>query len=114
MPGKPKILMIIPVLIVLVFFNAKVDFEHVSNRSATPNFKFERFPSPSKDDAATTAKLTLVDGTPDGGSADLTALTDGKVPAHADEPGANFYFNTGTMGGRIRMDFPAALDITQI
>ena len=97
-----------------LFFSAQIDFEHVSNRSATPNFKFERFPSPSKADAATTAKLTLVDGTPDGGSADLTALNDGKAPTQADEPGANFYFNAGTMGGRIRMDFPAPLDITQI
>lgn len=114
MPGTPKILLILPVIILLVFFNAKVDFEHVSNRSATPNFVFERFPSPRKDDAATNAKLTLVDGTPDGGSADLSALTDGQVPTHADEPGANFYFDAGTMGGRIRMDFSSPIDITQI
>src|ERR1043166_6712655 len=114
MPGTPKILMILPVLIVLVFFNAQVDFERVPNQSATRSFKFQRFPSPSKDDAASTAKLILVDGTPDGGSAELSALTDGQVPTHADEPGANFYFNAGTMGGRIRMDFPGPLDITQI
>src|SRR5690349_11305258 len=114
MPGTPKMGMITPVLIVLVFFNAQVDFEHVSNRSATPNFKFERFPSPGKDDAASTAKLTLVDGKPDDGSADLSALTDGQVPTHADEPGANFYFDAGTMGGRIRMDFGSPIDITQI
>jgi len=114
MPGTPKMRMITPVLIVLVFFNAQVDFEHVSNRSATPNFKFERFPSPGKDDAASTAKLTLVDGKPDDGSADLSALTDGQVPTHADEPGANFYFDAGTMGGRIRMDFGSPIDITQI
>ena len=106
--------MILPVLIVLVFFNAQVDFERVPNQSATRSFKFQRFPSPSKDDAASTAKLILVDGTPDGGSAELSALTDGQVPTHADEPGANFYFNAGTMGGRIRMDFPGPLDITQI
>jgi hypothetical protein len=106
--------MITLLLIVLVFFNPQVDFEHVSNLLATPNFKFERFPSPSKSDAATNAKLTLVDGTPDGGSADLSALTDGNVPTHADEPAANFYFDAGTMGGRIRMDFPATLDIAQI
>ena len=114
MPGTPKILMITPVLIVLVFFNVQVDFVHVSNRSATPNFKFEHFPSPSKEDAASNAKLTLVDGTPDDGSADLSALTDGQVPTHADEPGANFYFDAGTMGGRIRMDLGSQIDITQI
>jgi len=104
----------LPLLTVALFLNPQVDFEHISNRLATANFKFERFPSPSKSDAATNAKLTLVDGTPDGGSAELSALTDGNVPTHADEPGANFYFDAGTMGGRIRMDFPATLDIAQI
>ena len=106
--------MILALLIVPVFLNPGVEFEHVPNRSATPNFKFEHFPSPNKNDAASTAKLTLVDGTPDDGSADLSALTDGQVPTHADEPGANFYFDAGTMGGRIRMDFGSPIDITQI
>ena len=109
-----KILPILLLLIIPLLLSAQVDFEHVSNRSATPNFKFERFPSPGKDDAASTAKLTLVDGKPDDGSADLSALTDGQVPTHADEPGANFYFDAGTMGGRIRMDFGSPIDITQI
>jgi hypothetical protein len=108
-----KIVLILS-LFVALFPNAHVDFEHISNRSATANFKFERFPSPSKDDAASTAKLTLVDGKPDDGSADLSALTDGQVPTHEDEPGANFYFDAGTMGGRIRMDFGSPIDITQI
>jgi len=114
MPATLKILLTLLVLIVPVFLNAQVEFEHVPNRSATADFKFDRLPSPRKDDAATTAKLTLVDGTPDGGSAELNALTDGQVPAHADEPGANFYFDAGTMGGRIRMDFPAPVEIKQI
>jgi hypothetical protein len=55
---------ILPILLLPLLLSAQVDFEHVSNRSATPNFKFERFPSPGKDDAASTAKLTLVDGKP--------------------------------------------------
>jgi len=94
--------------------SVQVDFEHVPNRSATANFKFPTLPAPSKDDAASTARLTLVDGAPDEGSAELSALTDGKLPTEADEPGANFYFDAGTMGGRIRMDFAAPLEITQI
>ena len=107
-------LVVLALITLPIFFNAQIDSEHIPNRFATPTFKFQRLPSPSKDDAASGAKLTLVDGTPDGGSAELSALTDGQVPAHADEPGSNFYFNAGTMGGRIRMDFPASLDITQI
>ena len=103
-------------LLILVpfFFDAHMDIEHIPNRSANASFKFQRIPSPSKDDAATTAKLTLVDGTPDGGSAELSALTDGQVPTQSDEPGANFYFNAGTMGGRFRMDFATPLEVMQI
>ena len=114
MSTTTELLFILILLSGSLFFKAEVNFEHIPNRSATPSFKFQRFPPPSRNDAATTAKLTLVDGTPDSGAAELSALTDGKVPAHADEPGANFYFNAGTMGGRIRMDFSAPLDITQI
>jgi hypothetical protein len=51
---------------------------------------------------------------PDGGSANLSALTDGLLPNNSDEPGANFYFNAGSMGGRFRMDFDSPLDITQV
>ena len=105
---------ILPLLIAPLFLNAQVDFEHIANRAANPTFKFPSLPSPSKADAASTAKLTLVDGKPDDGSADRSALTDGQVPTHADEPGANFYFDAGTMGGRIRMDFGSPIDITQI
>src|SRR5690348_2441064 len=103
--------LIVPLLIVSLLSNPQFDFEHISDRLATPAFKFERFSSPSKDDAATTARLTVVDGTPDGASADLSALIDGKLPANADDPGANFFFDAGTMGGRIRLEFPGALDV---
>lgn len=97
-----------------MFFQAQVEFEHIPNRSATPSFKFARLPSPSTTDAARNAKLTLIDGMPDGGSANLSALTDGLLPNNSDEPGANFYFNAGSMGGRFRMDFDSPLDITQV
>ena len=115
MSAQPiNLLAILTLLIAPLFFKAGVNFEHIPNRSATPSFKFQHLPAPSKNDAATTAKLTLVDGKLDGGSADLSALTDGLLPTNEDEPGANFYFNAGSMGGRFRMDFPAPLDITQI
>jgi hypothetical protein len=114
MPDQLRPFLILTLFVSAFLFNVQVNFEHTANRAANPTFRFPSLPSPSKDDAATTAKLTLVDGTPDGGSAELSALTDGQVPTHADEPGANFYFNAGTMGGRIRMDFPALLDITRI
>jgi hypothetical protein len=84
------------------------------NGSATREFKFANVPSPIKDDAASTAKLTLIDGDLDGGSANLTALIDGRLPTDEDEPAANVFFNAGSSGGRFRMDLGKPIDIAQI
>ena len=96
------------------FFDTKIDFEHTPTLSATPDFRFQRLPSPSKDDAASRATLTLIDGVLDGGSGDIGALTDGVLPKNPDEPGANFYFNAGSMGGRFRMDFGKSINIAEV
>ena len=58
-----------------------VVFDHNPNSTANREFKFKNIASPSKDDAATHAKLTLIDGELDGGSAELAALTDGRCRA---------------------------------
>jgi hypothetical protein len=105
-----KLLLLIP----LLFSDAKVVFDHNSNRVATREFKFKNIASPSKDDAAATAKLTLIDGDLDQGSAELSALTDGRLPRDEDEPGANVYFRAGTSGGRFRMDFTTPIEIVQV
>lgn len=84
------------------------------NGIATREFKFANVPSPVKDDAAATAKLTLIDGDLDGGSADLSALIDGRLPSDEDEPGANVFFSAGSSGGRFRMDLGKPIDIAQI
>jgi len=84
------------------------------NGSATREFKFANVPSQVKDDAAATAKLKLIDGELDPNGAGLTALTDGRLPTDEDEPAANVFFNTGTSGGRFRMDFGKAIDIAQV
>lgn len=91
-----------------------VVFDHNPNSTATREFKFKNLPSPSKTDAATQAKLTLIDGDLDGGSAELAALTDGRLPSDEDEPGSNVYFRAGSSGGRFRMDFEAPIDIAQV
>jgi len=84
------------------------------NGSATREFKFKNVRSPVSNDAAANAKLTLIDGELDGGSADLAALIDGRLPSDEDEPGANVFFNAGSSGGRFRMDFCKAIEIAQI
>ncbi|HEY6802492.1 MAG TPA: hypothetical protein VI306_02830 [Pyrinomonadaceae bacterium] len=101
-------------LLVLPISDIKIDFEHNSNEQATPEFRFKRFPTPSKDDAASHATLTMIDGVIDGGSAELSALTDGVVPDNEDDPGTNLFFSAGSMGGRFRMDFGKSIDVARV
>src|SRR6185503_15821711 len=71
--------------------DVKATVDHNDNDHATPAFKFEHVPSPSKDDAATKAKFTIVDGEQDPNGAGLEALHDGLLPSEADEPATNFF-----------------------
>jgi hypothetical protein len=82
--------------------------------TATPDFKFPHVPSPSSTDAASHAKLLLVDGEMDQNGATLSALTDGLLPKEEDEPGANFFFDAGTAGGSFRFDLGEVMAVTQI
>lgn len=101
-------------MLVLLFSDVKVTFERNPNSAATSEFKFKNIASPAKDDAATNAKLTLIDGDLDQGSAPLAALVDGRLPRDEDEPGSNVYFHAGSSGGRFRMDFAAPIEISQV
>lgn len=101
-------------LVILLLLDVRVTLEHNPNSVAKPDFKFQNIASPSKDDAATQAKLTMIDGELDSNSAELSALVDGRLPHDEDEPGGNVFFNTGTSGGRFRMDFGRAIDIAQV
>ncbi|HKS08290.1 MAG TPA: hypothetical protein VJS13_02015 [Pyrinomonadaceae bacterium] len=84
------------------------------NATAKREFKFQNVPSPVANDAASTARLTLIDGNLDNGSAELNALIDGRLPTDEDEPGANVYFNAGSSGGRFRMDLGHVIEIAQV
>lgn len=101
-------------LLFLILLASGIIFDHNPNNVATREFKFKKIPSPSKVDAATRAKLTLIDGDLDAGSAELAALTDGRLPRDEDEPGSNVFFRAGSSGGRFRMDFESPIDITQV
>jgi hypothetical protein len=92
----------------------KVTFDHIPNATATAAFKFKNVPSPARDDAAAKAKLLLVEGETDGNGADVSALTDGALPTEEDQPAANFFWNAGTGGGRLRMDLGSVIEIAQI
>jgi hypothetical protein len=85
-----------------------------TGKAATPAFHFARVPSPAKDDAATNAKVELIAGTIDRGSAGLAAITDGRVPGAEDEPEANLFFKPDSWGGRFRIDLGALTDIAAV
>src|SRR5712691_8470239 len=92
----------------------RVTVDHNTGVAATKEFKFKNVPSPAKDDAAAKATVTLLVGESDPASGDLGVLTDGWWPAKADEPKSNFYFASGSAGGRVRMDFGGVIEIKQV
>ncbi len=92
----------------------KVSTDHNSGDSATPAFKFKTVPSPSKADAGTKAKFTLVDGERDENGGDLGVLHDGQLPTEEDQPGANFFFSQGSAGGRLEVDLGDVTEIQQV
>ena len=92
----------------------QITVDHNPGAAATSEFKFPRVPSPATDDAASHAKLMLVDGQLDSNGANLSALVDGMLPTSEDEPGANVFFNTRSFGGRFRIDLGSVIDIAQI
>jgi hypothetical protein len=92
----------------------KVAVEHSDIDKSTGDFKFKDIPAASKDDAATSAKFTIVDGERDPNGGDLDKLNDGKLPSEEDQPEENFFFNAGTEGGRIGVDLGKAIAIKQV
>jgi len=92
----------------------KTATRHNTNASSRLDFRFKGVPQPSRNDAATKARFTIVDGRRDRNGGDLAKLHDGKVPTNEDQPSENFFFNAGTAGGRLRVDLGEAVDITQI
>jgi hypothetical protein len=88
--------------------------EHIDNAHATADVQFKTVPAPSKTDAATKAKFTIVAGHRDANSGDVEKLNDGRMPSNSDEPAENFFFDEGTDGGRILIDLAAPIAINQV
>lgn len=92
----------------------KVTIDRNAAATATLEFKFAHVASPAKDDAGAKAVLRLVDGESDPNAAALNAVVDGLWPREEDEPGANFFFNAGTGGGRFRMDLASTIEVAEV
>ena len=103
----------IAAILVACAANAEVTVT-IERSTATPAFRFAHVASPSKDDAASNAKVELIAGTVDRGSAGLAALTDGKLPGTEDEPEANLFFRADPWGGRFRIDLGATTEIAAV
>lgn len=84
------------------------------NEHASREFKFEKVPSPRRNDAAAKAKITIVDGLQDPYSGAIERLNDGAVPGSADQPAANFFFRQGMDGGRVLVDLGNAVEVKQV
>ncbi len=91
----------------------KVTFDR-NTLEASPVFKFRHVPAPTKDNAASGAKLKLVVGQTDGNSPGVKALTDGILPTNEDDPAANFFFSDGSDGGRFLLDLGRSIAVAQV
>lgn len=91
----------------------KVTFERAPE-TAGGGFTFANIPPPRVSDAAAKAPVIVVDGRPDGNSAASSVLVDGAVPAGADEPARNFFFASGTDGGRLVVDLGRTIEVGAI
>src|SRR5439155_26122879 len=70
---------------------AKVQVGYHANGEGSPKFEFPGLPAPSRNDAATDATFTLIDGDIDRNGGALGKLHDGALPGDEDEPANNFF-----------------------
>lgn len=82
--------------------------------SSAPALTFTNVPSPSKSDAASSARIRILGGTVDSNSGGIGKLRDGQTPTDADQPEENFFFEAGTEGGRLLLDLERVVEVKQI
>ena len=92
----------------------KITIDHNTGAATNAEWKFKSVPSPSHDDAASKARVLIVDGQADGNSAGVGALTDGLLPNSDDQPRRNFFIAPGSGGARILIDLGKVIDVAQI
>ncbi len=89
----------------------KVAFGHSAEGAG---FKLDPVPLPALNDAATNAKFSIVEGARDPNGGSLDVLHDGKVPATADAPGANFFFAGGGKSSRLAVDLGSVISVQSV
>lgn len=112
--GYLSVVVFLAALPMTVQAQAKITVDHNINKTASPEFKFARVPSPARNDAGSKATLMIVDAEADGNSADISVLNDGQLPDGEDQPRRNFFLAAGTGGGRLQMDLGSVIEIAQV
>ena len=75
---------------------------------------FKQVAAPTVQNAAYRTSVTLVDGRRDPNSGTVQRLVDGFMPAGPNSPGQSFFFDKGTLEGRLQIDLGRAIAIGQI
>jgi hypothetical protein len=93
-----------------------IDFEQIPNQptDSPQTLPFKKIPPPSADDAASDARISIVDGRPHGQSGGPQILVDGKLPRTNDTPPDNFFFIAKTIEGRFMIDLKRPINIASI
>ena len=89
-----------------------VTVSHNDNDHATADFKLKDVALPVANDLSVNAKLAMIDGKRDTNGGPPQVLFDQKLPASADDPKANFFFQSDR--GRLAIDLGAETNLKQI
>ena len=114
MIGRLLILVLICASHLATQAQTKITIDHNTGAAINPEFKFKSVPSPSRDDAASKARVVMVDGEADANSAGIEALIDGVLPTSDDQPRRNFFVTAGSGGARILIDLGRVIEIAAI
>ncbi len=96
------------------FSQAEVSVTIEHQRTEDAGVGFKRVPPPSRTDVATSARFSIVYGTADGNSGELSVLHDGRASREEDDPGANFFFRDSTAGGGLLVDLGRLHEVKQV
>jgi hypothetical protein len=95
------------------FNGARVAIGHLP--SGTPEgSRFANVPPVSASDAATNGTFSVVDGRGTEPSNSVDRLKDGREASGDDAPSQNFFFETGTLEGRLKLDLGKVISVGQV
>jgi hypothetical protein len=98
----------------MVMAEVRVQVDRLGSGEGGPAFQFPNVPRPRTADAAAGTAVVVVEGRVDLNGAGPEALVDGKLPAHEDDPSAQFFFGPNTDGGRLLVDVGRVVTVGEV